>query len=190
MRSPATVCGICPVRRAAAAARPPPRRWLRRPSSSAAAVGEGRFAGRRRGKRIRPEGVPRREDGFRTGAATPRSGDGGPTAAAGAPGDSSGPSWGEEARGGGRGPLPQSGRGSCPAPGRGAGNISGRAYPGRVLACCRGMPCVDLIAMTFHGHEVEKHDPLWSNSCRVQLSNRTLTLLGQSLAASATSHES
>jgi len=57
-------------------------------------------------------------------------------------------SRGEEARGGGCRPRRQSGRECFPAPWRGAGNGSGRACRGRVLACCRGMPCVSLIAMT------------------------------------------
>jgi len=85
-----------------------------------------------------------------------------------------GRSWGEEARGGGCEPRRQSGRGSCPAPWRGAGNGSGRVCRGRVLACCRGMPCVGLIAMTLHVHYVPcetvimfnsviEHSPYWTN---------------------------
>jgi len=57
-------------------------------------------------------------------------------------------SWGEEARGGGRRPRRKGSRGSFPAPWPGAGNGSERACRGRVLACCRGMPCVGLDAMT------------------------------------------
>ena len=100
-----------------------------------------------------------------------------------------GRSWGEEARGGGREPRRQSGRGSCPAPWRGAGNGSGRVCRGRVLACCRGMPCLGLIAMTLHVHYVPKYGSPWSNSYCVQLSNRTLTLLDKPLAATVTSDE-